>query len=63
VLIGLRGDGSPEKTQAFFLDTDPDPRKRSPDSEPVEKLQDKLAELAIGDSAGGGSFRAQVVHL
>jgi Papain-like cysteine protease AvrRpt2 len=61
VLIGLRGDGTPENTQAIFLDTDPN--TPSPDSESVAELQDKLAQLAIGDSAGGGSFRAQIVHF
>lgn len=61
VLIGLRGDGTPENTQAFFLDTDPN--APSPDSESVAELQDKLAQLAIGDATGGGAFRAQIVHF
>jgi hypothetical protein len=61
VLIGLRGDGTPDGTQAFFLDTDPN--APSPDSESVAQLQEKLTQLAIGDAAGGGAFRAQIVHL
>jgi hypothetical protein len=60
VLIGLRGDGTPENTQAYFLDTDPN--APSPDSESVAELQEKLAQLAIGDANATGVFRAQVVH-
>ena len=63
VLIGLRGDGTPEKTEAFFLDTNPDPSIPSPDSEFVVELQEKLRQLAIGDSGQGSSSRAQIVHF
>jgi hypothetical protein len=60
VLIGLRGDGTPENTTAIFLDTDPRAEDRP---ESVADLQAKMTELAIGDSSGGGAFRAQVVHF
>ena len=60
VLIGLRGDGTPENTEAFFIDTDPN---STSDHETVAKLQDKMTELAIGDSNATGGFRAQVVHF
>jgi hypothetical protein len=61
VLIGLRGDGTPEKTEAIFLDTARN--TPSPSAEPVARLQDKLAQLAIGDQASAGGFRPQVVHF
>lgn len=60
VLIGLRGDGTPGNTMAFFLDTRPG--TKSPDTEPMAKLQEKLAQLAIGDAAAG-AFRPQIVHF
>jgi len=63
VLIGLRGDGTPDNTDAIFFDPDPAPGKDVRGSETVAALQEKMRQLAIGDSSGGGSFRAQVVHF
>jgi hypothetical protein len=63
VVVGLRGDGTPDKTDVFFLDPNPDPNKPVRGSETVAELQRKMTELAIGDSTAGGSFRAQVVHF
>ena len=62
VLIGLRGDGTPDNTDAIFFDPDPGPDKDVRRTETVADLQEKMRQLAIGDSSGGGSFRAQVVH-
>jgi hypothetical protein len=61
VLIGLRGDGTPEGTTATFLN--PLPNAPSPDSESVATLLSKLAQLAAGDLASSGTFRPQVVHF
>ena len=53
VLIGLRGDGTPDGTIATFLNTIPN--ARSSNTETVATLQRKLAELAIGDAASSGT--------
>jgi hypothetical protein len=57
VLIGLRG----RRHDRHLLDTIPN--APSPCTETVAMLQRKLAELAIGDAASGGTFRPQVVHF
>ena len=57
VLYGLRGDGSPENTKAFFLDPD-----RGRDTETVAELQEKLTQLAIGDIRFGG-VTATIIHF
>ena len=62
MLIGLRGDGTPDNTDAIFFDPDPAPDKDVRRTETVADLQEKMRQLAIGDSSGGGSFLAQVVH-
>jgi len=60
VLIGLRGDGTPENTTAILFDTNPDAPSKP---ESVAELQRKMAELASGDISVGGALRAQVVHF
>lgn len=58
VVIGIKGDGSPQKTIATVID----PNQDSPIFETVEVLQEKFTQLAIGDMQHGGDL-AKYIHF
>ncbi len=57
VVIGLKGDGTPRNTFATIID----PNLEELTLEPIELLQEKFSQLAIGDAKFGGSL-AQFIH-
>lgn len=59
VIEAMEGDGTPDGT---FL-TIVDPGNGSRYQESFADCMRKLEEVAIGDMAGGGEFRIQVVHF
>lgn len=59
VIESLEGDGTPDGTTLTIVD----PATGSRYQESFADCMRKLEEVAIGDMAGGGDFRIQVVHF
>ncbi len=59
VIEAMEGDGTPDGTLLTIVD----PATGSRYQESFADCMRKLEEVAIGDMAGGGEFRIQVVHF
>lgn len=59
VIEAMEGDGTPDGTVLTVVD----PASGSRYQESFADCMRKLEEVAIGDMAGGGEFRVQVVHF